>query len=511
MTPPSLSSENSAGRIPVVLVVDDSAQNRYVHGRYLRQAGFIVQEAATGSEGIRLAPESDLILLDVKLPDASGYSVCEQLKHNPATAGIPVLQTSASYIDSTDRVQGLQSGADAYLTVPLEPGELVATARSLLRARQAEAHAQRLANEWQATFRAISDGICVLDENNCIIRCNPAFATIACATEATIAGRTLQEIIPDWDSDEFRALLADPNGTTAAEFTTGGRWYRVRLDAVAAPEGEPIGRVCIAADITYLKSVEHSLRAAEAELAAHARLLETRVKERTESLVAANKELEAFTYSVSHDLRSPIQSLQNFARLLLEEHTPELAAEHHDYLVRIQRAALRMDRLTQDLLAYSRISRMESTLGPVDLATVVRQAWRETQETQKAGSATFSLQEPIPPVLGNATVLHQAAINLLSNATKFVASGVTPAIECRAECSNGRVRLWFIDNGIGIEPAYWERIFRPFERLHGASAYPGTGLGLSIVQKAIERLRGKVGVESEPGRGSRFWIELDAA
>jgi signal transduction histidine kinase len=123
-------------------------------------------------------------------------------------------------------------------------------------------------------------------------------------------------------------------------------------------------------------------------------------------------------------------------------------------------------------------------------------------------NASVVVEKPIPEVLGNRTILSQIVSNLLSNAVKFVAPGIKPKIKIRAEYYDNSVRLWVEDNGIGIEPEYQQRIFRLFERLHSAEEYPGTGIGLAIVAKGAERMGGKTGVESAPGKGSRFWVEL---
>jgi len=170
-----------------------------------------------------------------------------------------------------------------------------------------------------------------------------------------------------------------------------------------------------------------------------------------------------------------------------------------------------MDRLIRDLLAYSRVSRMEMRPAPVDLREVVQEALAQLEAAIQEREAQIAVVEPLPSVLAHRSVLAQVVENLLSNAVKFVAQGVRPRVRVWAEGHGDWVRLWVEDNGIGIAPEHQERIFRVFERLHGVEAYPGTGVGLAIVRKGIERMGGRVGVESEVGQGSRFWIELKRA
>ena len=494
---------------PVILIIDDTEQSRYVHARYLRLAGFEVLEAAGGTLGLAMAPQADVILLDVKLPDINGLEVCRRLKSSAATASIPVLQTSASSISVQDKVAGLQGGADAYLTIPLEPAELVATINALLRLHRAEAEAQRMAGEWQATFDAIGDGICLLDETGCIVRFNHALATGFPLAAPLAPGQSLLDALRLDDPSGALRFLEAADGEPR-DFSAGPLWLRLCAHRVADSRAAGGRTVCVVSDITRLRAVENSLRAAEAELAAHASTLEKRVEERTRELHKRNEELEAFTYSISHDLRSPLRSMQNFAGILLEEAGGGLSGKHLDYLKRIETACLRMDRLTTDLLRYSQLSRADVTPASVDTAGLLEQSIDELVIEAGLPRGAFMLERPLPRVLGNAAVLSQVFHNLLGNAVKFTRPDEPPRVRCRAESVEGRVRLVFEDNGIGIEARYLDKIFRPFEKLHPPSRYAGTGIGLAIVQRGVERMGGRVGVESTLGRGSTFWIELPA-
>ena len=236
--------------------------------------------------------------------------------------------------------------------------------------------------------------------------------------------------------------------------------------------------------------------------------LERRVEERTIKLQEINDELESFAYSVSHDLRAPLRAMEGFSNALLEDYYNSLDQVAQDYLRRIFNAARHMDTLIGDLLAYSRISRADLQMKTVSLTKVIGDALARL-ETELAGRrAEVKVEEPLPAVMGHHATLVQITANLLENAARFVEPGVRPAIRVWAEERDGRVRLWVEDNGIGIAPEHRERIFRIFERLHGIETYPGTGVGLAIVRKGSERMNGNVGVESEPGKGSSFWVEL---
>jgi PAS domain S-box-containing protein len=222
-------------------------------------------------------------------------------------------------------------------------------------------------------------------------------------------------------------------------------------------------------------------------------------------------ELETFAYSVAHDLRAPVRAMDGYSQILLEDYGPKLGSHGRALAERITESSRRMDHMIRDLLAYSRLSRDEVVLQPVALQEAVPDAVDQLRGEVNARHAEITVDRPLPLVIAHPAVLRQVIVNLLSNAMKFVAPGIHPRVRVRSESSGAAVRLWVEDNGIGIAPEYHERLFRVFERLHGPDAYPGTGIGLAIVRRGIERMGGSVGVESQVGAGSRFWLELPAA
>jgi PAS domain S-box-containing protein len=236
--------------------------------------------------------------------------------------------------------------------------------------------------------------------------------------------------------------------------------------------------------------------------------LEERVAQRTTQLQEINRELEAFTYSVSHDLRAPLRAIQGFSMALVEDYGTVLDELGKSYLDRLNTAAQSLDRLIQDLLSYSRLSRTELHFKPVNLEQALDSTLENFRAEIEAKQATIIVERPLPLIYSNATIIRQILSNLIGNALKFIPADTQPQVRIWGETRGNSLRLWIEDNGIGIEPQHQDRIFTLFERLHGSETYDGTGIGLALVSKGIERLGGRVGVESQPDRGSRFWLEF---
>jgi len=228
-------------------------------------------------------------------------------------------------------------------------------------------------------------------------------------------------------------------------------------------------------------------------------------------LAALTEQMESFSHTVSHDLRAPLRAIRGFAQALSEDYGTALDTAGREYLHRMEQGAERMDRLIQDLLQYSRLARGAITLAPVDSETVLEQVLLQLEPEMRTSRAVINIQRPLPPVIAHGPSLQQVISALVANAIKFVAPGLKPQIRIWATTGGQRVRLWVGDNGIGIAPAHHERIFGVFERLHSGETYPGTGMGLAIVAKGMTRMGGSFGLESAPGEGSRFWVELPQA
>jgi PAS domain S-box-containing protein len=256
---------------------------------------------------------------------------------------------------------------------------------------------------------------------------------------------------------------------------------------------------------------EEALHRAEEDLRHYAEALEQRVEDRTAKLQESYQSLEGFCYTIAHDLRAPLRAIQGFSAALLEDdYQNKLGDEGQQFLRRIEKASLRMDLLIKDLLAYGRISHVDLPTETISLRRALSEVEHQLSSDLNQAGAHLEIVPGLASVTANSTILEQILLNLISNALKYVAPGITPSIRVWSEASGDRVRLFVRDNGIGIDLKHHERIFQVFERLETSSEYAGTGIGLAIARKGAERMAGRVGVDSEPGAGSTFWVDLPA-
>ncbi len=526
----SKTSHNTHGKI---LVVDDNDATRYTLSRHLKHAGYDVLEAGTGGEGLRLAQAlmPDVILLDVGLPDISGLEVCRDLKRNPVTASSAVIQVSAAFTTSDDRVRGLEGGADSYLAQPFEPRVLLAEIAAVMRVHHAEERLRKAKQAQETAFaqldaviEGMADGLVLADLRGEVLRVNAAAARIigfdGGAPVSAFAREYLDQIevvdlegnnVPRESWPLYRATRGEVvsgvelrvrHRTTGREFVAAYSANQVKDSA-----GAPILVVLIIRDVTEQKRAQEALARAEAQLRRQAQSLEKAVAARTAELQETNKELESFCYSLSHDMRAPLRAIRSYTEVVLRDCTTQLPVPAKTHLQKVTAAASRLDQLIQDVVAFTQLSRQPLELGRVNPEGIVREIVAQDPSLQ-APNAEVTVRGTLPAVKAQATLLAECLGNLLSNAVKFVPPGTQPRVEVYGERLGGKVRLWVRDNGIGIEKTAQERIFGLFERGHRAEQYGGTGVGLAVVRRAAARMGGSVGLESEPGRGSRFWIEL---
>lgn len=364
--------------------------------------------------------------------------------------------------------------------------------RDISAQRAAEHQLQVKAN----VLENMNESVCVADESLRLVYVNSAACRTFGYAQEELLGAEMG-ILSDQAEDKQEECLARaiPELTRLRQWT--GEWNSRRKDGSVFLSFVRIS-VCQQEGCRYFVAVVEDLtQRREGEAAVR----------RSVQLQEVVNELEAFSYSVSHDLRSPLRALRGYAEAVIGDYGEALQEPGRRYMERIRAATERLEKMVEDILAVSRIPREALALAPVDLGAVLAALAEEASQGQAAG-AEIVLQGAFPPVLGHEPSLRQVFFNLLNNAVKFVPSGRRPRVVIRAEAEGAELRVWVEDNGVGIGAKDHERIFRPFERADSTQDFPGSGVGLAIVKRIAERLGGTVGVASELGTGARFWVRL---
>ena len=275
--------------------------------------------------------------------------------------------------------------------------------------------------------------------------------------------------------------------------------------ASVSPVRQPDGRIthylAVKSDITEIKRTN-------AELERHRNHLEDLVRERTAALERANRELESFSYSISHDLRAPLRAINGYAGMLMEDRGGDWKAEERDRLDRIARAANRMGDLIDDILEFTRISRAELKMGPVGMREMAQACLHELAGDYPSAQVAVG---PLPPATGDAAALRQVFANLIDNALKYSSRKDAPRIEIGANEQKGEVVYFVRDNGAGFSMEYAHRLFGVFQRMHSDAEFPGTGVGLAIVKNIVERHGGRIWAEAVKEEGATFYFTLGRA
>jgi PAS domain S-box-containing protein len=492
-----------AERPPATLLfVEDDAGNRQMLSWLFREAGYRVLEAGTGAEALQLAEQKpDLVILDVNLPDINGFEVCRRLKAQSATHTVSVLQMSAVYVGSGDRSQGLEEGADAYLVKPVEPRELLATVKALLRIRAAEEAARTAAQEWRTTFDAISDAVCLLDREGRIRRCNRAMGELVSQdlSPPPLVDEPLEEVLRIGLHLEQAPRLCRPGQQVfreSQEVKLGKRWFRVTADPILDDQGQPTGSVHILQDVTQRKDLEEQLQQSQ-RLEAIGRL----------------------AGGVAHDFNNLLTAVLGNASLLLRS-LPGGEPEHN-LVATIEQAAWRAAELTRQLLGFSRQTLL--WLRPVDPGEIIDEVCASLPRSLDSRIELVVQREPaLWPAVADPGQLGQALMNLCLNAVDAMPRGgrltLTASNEQVSEEHASKhvearpgayVRIAVEDTGEGIPPDVLGRIFDPFFTTKPLGR--GSGLGLAMVHGLIKQHCGWIECDSAPGTGTRFTLYLPRA
>lgn len=490
-----------------ILVVDDNIPMLDAVARLLHDAGHDVLKASTGTEGLRLAGEEhpDLILLDVHLPDGNGVDICRQIKATPELAHTFIVLLSGVAVSTESRATGLDSGAEGYITRPVQNRELLARVESLLRVQRTEKNLRESERLWRTLFEMANDAMLLSDENFRILACNRQATTIYGYLENTLIGMNMRDLRCRKASmnihDEIDASLAGDGAVFETEHCrSDGVSFAVEVSSRLFEVGASTHYVHAIRDISERKRAEQEIRQLNGSL-------EQRVQERTAQLQAANRELEAFSYSVSHDLRAPFRHIVGFADLLQRRTEGQLDESGIHYLKTISEAARYAGTLVDNLLSFSQMGRVELRHAAVNLNAIISEVLGSMEPELDDRSIEWNIRQ-LPMVEGDASMLRLALQNLLSNAVKYTTPREKAVIEIQGHEKGPEAVICIRDNGVGFDMRYVNKLFGVFQRLHRAEEFEGTGIGLANVQRIIARHEGRIWAEGQLGQGATFFFTL---
>ena len=536
-----------------VLIVDDNSANLYLLECLLKGHGIEVTSAENGKEALekaRLNPPN-LIVSDILMPVMDGYTLCREWKSDEQLKHIPFVFYTATYTEPKDETFALSLGAERFIIKPqdldifmniikevLEKNYAVKQTgtkplgeemeffrqhneilfkkleKKMLDLEIANKELKILEERYRLSFENVTDVIYTIDTDLNVLSMSPSVERVLGYKPEDFIGRSVTDLGKIFTPESFEQAVADAvlilkgDSITATIYQFIAKDGTIKYGEVSGSpimrDGKIIGMISVARDITERKLAEEEIRKLNAEL-------EQRVADRTAQLEAANRELEAFSYSVSHDLRSPLQHLTGYTELLNKRAAGSLDDKNRHYLKVIADSAIRMGKLIDDLLAFSRMGRAEMLKRKTNLDSLVREILKDFQADAKGRAINWKVS-PLSEVYGDTAMLRQVFVNLISNAFKFTGNCREAVIEIGSTIGeNGEVCVYVKDNGAGFDMKYVDKLFGLFQRLHRAEEYEGTGIGLANVQRIIHRHGGRVWAEGKVGEGATFWFTVQGS
>lgn len=525
-----------------ILVVEDTEDARVLLVDQLQINGYEVDFAVNGVEALEKARRSapDLIVSDIMMPEMDGFELCRQIKRDPELRKIPFIFYSATYTGADDRRFAMSLGASRFVIKPEDPGrfmliikevlsdhasgklsipDIPSSSDDVLEHMHSEALTKKLDKKVRELERQkkhlqlITDAMPVLMSDisaDCNYQyVNQSYENWYHMSREDIVGKPVQDII---GREAFEIIKPHINRALKGESVTFESHFPIPAEAdkyILAryiPHKDEYGEVTgffeLVSDITERKKSEQ-------ELILHREHLEDMVAKRTRQLFASYKELEAFCYSVSHDLRSPLRSVSGFCQLLSEDYTSKLDETGKDYLAHINKSVIHMGSLIDDLLSLSQVTSCELTQEKVDLSQIAKDVVEVMRQNYSGRNVECIIRKNLI-VSGDKALLRVVLENLFDNAWKFTANKQSPRIEFGAREEKGKQVFFIRDNGIGFNMDRADKLFGAFQRLHDREKFPGTGIGLASVKRIILRHGGDIWAESKPGKGTTFSFTLAA-
>ena len=506
-----------------ILVADDGDESREAIGFWLEQAGFQVLSASNAHEVMECVEHRpDAIVLDTDLPGGPGFELANQLKRDPLTVGIPIIHVAPRFTTGEWRAQGLDAGADAFLSRPVEAQELIATVRALLRVRAAEEEVRVAAEQWEATFDAITDAVCIIDERGDVDRCNDAAEDLLGLVRGGLReekGKFLELFPPAGGaSREMIANVLETRRPLQYDVHRDGRWYAVRLDPVPPRDEVAPSVVAVISDVTDRRQGEEE----------RARLLANTERARREADIArmeaeaaraeaeqASRAKSEFLAVMSHELRTPLNAIDGYAELLELEVRGPITSAQRDDIRRIRRSQKHLLSLINDVLNFVKLDAgtVRYEIQDFDLTEAIRGVEDVTTPQLRAKQLRFVRRncDPGLRVRADREKVEQVLVNLMTNAIKFTEPNGEITLECASAEDHVTIRV--SDTGRGIPSDKLSVIFEPFVQVARSAGAPseGVGLGLAISRDLSRAMGGELMAESVIGQGSVFTLTLPRA
>lgn len=532
-----------------VLIVDDNTSDRKVLRYNFDWHGYRILEASNGREAIELArtDRPDLILSDALMPEMDGFQLLREIKKIKELRDIPFIFYSSVYTGYREKELALALGARAFIVKPLTPDQLWeeisrvlleyvppgANGRAVSRSdeefltdysRIVAAKLEEKVRELEEANRSISltetryrnlftsmrDVIVIADLSRTIVDVNqPALRDVFGYETDEVIGRSAMLLYADRSvfdmtgKEVFNRYDVDRGKLIEVPFRRkSGEIFEGELFALKmyGDQGEVVGNIGVIRDITERKHIEEEIRRLNTGL-------EQRVAERTAQLEAVNRELESFSYSLSHDLRAPLRHISGFCDILREKCSGELSGDCGRYLELIGSATQRMRDLIDAMLQLSQLSRGELSRMQVDMSEFAAGIVAELRHAEPDRAVTVHIA-PAMSAEGDAALVRVLLENLIGNAWKYTSKKPEALIEIGTMESDGKTVYYIRDNGAGFDPRYSQNLFMPFQRLHSENEFKGIGIGLATVKRIVNRHGGDVWAESLPDHGATFFFTL---
>jgi PAS domain S-box-containing protein len=483
-----------------ILIVDDKVNNIYALEQILSQPHRQLISVTSGNEALKIAlnQEIDLIILDVQMPGMDGFEVAQILKSNKRTRITPIIFVSAELKENKFVLKGFEEGAIDYLYKPLDPDITEAKVSVLLQLQrqQKELIEKNLALEKYALLiNNSADLTCIINAGTLQFEeVNNASQTLLGYKPEELKGTSLIAYLAKEDRQKVQQLSKEVHDMFSFEASMHTREGEERYFSwnIVYKYGQWFAN---GRDITNQKKAEKEIKQLNADLQRNVAQLEL-----------TNKELESFSYSVSHDLRAPLRSINGYSQILQEEHIEQLGDEPKRLFTIIRNNAKKMGTLIDDLLSFARMGRKEVARVTIDFHKLIEPIIAEQKHIAK-NDVEVDLK-PMLPAHGDPILLSQVFVNLISNAFKYSSKSNRPAIEIGSFEKEDENVYFVKDNGAGFDMTYAHKLFGVFQRLHSNSEFEGTGVGLAIVQRIVVKHGGRVWAEAKLGEGAVFYFSL---